>query len=201
MSVNNRLFHVAVRFFFPCLFLLLTCEFSLAGAISGKIIRVSDGDTVRLRKTSGSEYEIRLYGIDTPEMEQPFGRKSKKHTSSLVLKKRATVTVYDKDRYGRLVGVVKVGKINVNQELVENGFAWHYDKYCKETFCESWKNLEYQARTRQLGLWRDSDPTPPWEWRKKEKQHGRIFIVLEKIEHFLKQLLRLISAIEQFVDN
>ena len=76
------------------------------------------------------------------------------------------MTEYDTDSYGRTVGVVQVGGVNVNESLIKAGYARQYRKYCKAQFCIDWLQEEKNAITAQRGLWKDSDPVPPWQWRK-----------------------------------
>ena len=149
----------------PLLLVLLLLP-SLTNALTGKVISVADGDTITVLDSSNRQHKIRLYGIDCPESKQAFGNAAKKLTSSLTYKKTATVTEYDTDRYGRTVGVVQVNGVNVNEEIIRAGYAWQYQKYCKESFCGDWLNIEGQARNAKIGLWGDSDPVPPWDWRK-----------------------------------
>ncbi|RJX18482.1 MAG: nuclease [Desulforudis sp.] len=133
--------------------------------IAGRVVSVADGDTITIL-TTAKQIKIRLYGIDTPEGGQEFGQKAKQFTSSLVYGKQAEVKVYDTDRYGRTVGVVLVEGKNVNEEIIRAGYAWQFQKYCSESFCQSWRKLAEGARTQRIGLWRDKNPTPPWEWRR-----------------------------------
>ena len=137
-----------------------------AQTITGKVISVADGDTITILDEGKQQTKIRLYGIDTPEKAQAFGKKAKKFTASLTAGKQANVTVYDTDRYGRSVGVVFVNGINVNEEIIKNGYAWQYRKYCKASFCSDWLKLEEHARSFAFGLWDESNPQPPWDWRK-----------------------------------
>ena len=65
------------------------------------------------------------------------------------------------DRYGRIVGRVYVDGLDVNRELVAQGFAWVYRKYSKDA---ELLELEAEARENGLGLWADPNPIPPWEW-------------------------------------
>jgi endonuclease YncB( thermonuclease family) len=67
------------------------------------------------------------------------------------------------DRYGRIVGRVYVDEIDVNRELVAEGFAWVYRKYSNDA---ELLELETQAREKRLELWADPNPIPPWEWRR-----------------------------------
>ena len=95
--------------------------------------------------------------------------KAKQFTSSLVDGKRVGIVAYDIDKYGRTVGAVLVDGVNVNEEIVRNGYAWQYRKYCKESFWSNWIRLENAARQARVGSWHDNDPMPPWGWRKAKR--------------------------------
>jgi micrococcal nuclease len=109
---------------------------------------------------------IRLYGIDTPEKGQPHGKAAGKHLVSLIAGVAVEVESVTKDRYGRTVSIVSDCETNINQEMVQSGYAWVYCRYCDKLFCEYWIALESEAKTGKLGLWQEPDPIPPWEWRK-----------------------------------
>jgi endonuclease YncB( thermonuclease family) len=137
-----------------------------------KVIGVADGDTITVLQGK-KQYKIRLYGIDCPEKAQAYGQKAKELVSRLTFGKTVELTTYDVDKYQRIVAVVKANGVNVNEELIKNGLAWRYTKYCKASFCDDWIAKEYEARNSHIGLWRDNNPMPPWEWRhspEKEKQ-------------------------------
>lgn len=152
--------------FFFLAFLLGLPEFCLCQIITGKVVSVADGDTITILTATNQQIKIRLYGIDTPERGQEFGQKAKQFTSALVHGKLVEVKTYDTDRYGRTVGVVMIEGKNVNEEIIRTGYAWQYQKYCSEPFCQEWRKLEEGARSQRIGLWYDKNPTPPWEWRK-----------------------------------
>lgn len=57
-------------------------------------------------------------------MVKAFGKAAKNHIASLAAQKTASITPYDIDKYGRTVGVVMAGGVNVNQSLIETGYAW-----------------------------------------------------------------------------
>lgn len=154
-------------FFFIFTLLLLISSYSspLASTlITGKVVGISDGDTITVLQNN-QQFKIRLYGIDCPESGQAFGSKAKQFTSSLVFGKNVEVTVYDIDKYGRSVGVVRVDGLNVNEAILKNGFAWRYTKYCTESFCNDWKAFEEHASRQGVGLWSEKNPMPPWDWR------------------------------------
>ena len=161
--MKTRLSYVAV---FLASLLISTAIY--AQTISGKVVGVTDGDTITVVQNK-TQFEIRLYGVDTPESHQDFGNKANQFTSSLVFGKQVRVTQEDIDRYGRVVGVVYVGSTCANEEIVKNGFAWVYRQYCGKPFCSDWLRYETDARKKGIGLWSQSNPTPPWKFRRAER--------------------------------
>jgi len=141
-------------------------------SIKGQVVSVSDGDTITVLQDSG-QHKIRLYGIDSPEKKQDFGQKAKQFTSRMVFKQEVRVVAYDTDRYGRTVGVVYIGEKCLNEELVKNGLAWVYKKYCSDVFCNHWLKLEQEARANKIGLWVYDNPIPPWEFRRGGTDHSK----------------------------
>lgn len=142
---------------------------SLTWAWSGKVISVADGNTITVLHNY-NQVKVRLYGIDTPESDQAFGKEAEQFTSDMVFRKEVYVERMAKDRYGRQVGLVFVDKTLVNEELVKVGLAWVYWKYCHHPICEGWKNFQLRARMNKRGLWADPDPIPPWQFRRKKKK-------------------------------
>jgi micrococcal nuclease len=149
-----------------------------AEAILGKVVGVSDGDTITVlekpphpdsRAGTATQHRIRLFGIDAPESHQAFGSKAKQFASELVFGKQVRVVKQDIDRYGRVVGIVFVEQVCLNEELVRHGFAWVYPQYCKIALCADWSRLEAQARAAKTGLWAHTDPVAPWEFRRAKR--------------------------------
>jgi micrococcal nuclease len=152
------------------LFLAILGSASLAVAWTGRVVRVADGDTITVLKESSSSKEqvkVRFYGIDCPERKQDFGAKAKAFTSDMVFGQLVAVEDMDRDRYGRTVGLVSIHGMSLNEELISEGLAWVYPRYCEAYFCESWVEIEKKARRLNRGLWSLSSPIPPWEFRKK----------------------------------
>jgi endonuclease YncB( thermonuclease family) len=106
------------------------------------------------------QYKIRLPDIDTPERKQPFGTQANQALSELAFGKQARAVEVTVDRYGRIVGRVYVDGVDVNRELVAQGYAWVYRKYSDDA---ELLELEAQAKQKKLGLWAEPDPIPPWE--------------------------------------
>lgn len=131
----------------------------------GKVIAVADGDTMTVLTNSNEQVRIRLYGIDTPEKAQSFGTKAKQALAEMTFGKQVEILPVVKDRYGRTVAHVLIDREEVNGRMIEDGWAWVYQQYCKEAVCTQWSAWEAEARSLGAGLWADPNPTPPWEWR------------------------------------
>jgi endonuclease YncB( thermonuclease family) len=142
-----------------------------AEILSGRIVGISDGDTVTLLDANQRQYKIRLTGIDAPEKKMPFGQRSKDHLSDLIFNKDVQVETEKLDRYGRTLGKIVFDRKDINLAMINAGLAWHYKKYQQEQSASDrllYSHGEEQARFQHIGLWRDPNPTPPWDWRKGE---------------------------------
>lgn len=137
-----------------------------ADAFTGKCVGISDGDTIKVLH-NGKEERVRLYGIDSPEKGQPYGTVARKFTGDTAFGKTVTVQVKSKDRYGRTVGWVTLpsGRV-LNIELLLAGLAWWYRAYSPND--RELEQAEAYARKNKLGLWKDADPVPPWDFRRKK---------------------------------
>lgn len=144
--------------------LLLSAVPAFAETLVGKVVGVTDGDTLTLLTPEVRQVKIRLADIDTPESHQPYGTQAKKALSDLVFGESVSVEVTTIDRYGRSIGRVTANGTDVNAELVRSGAAWVYRKYSHDP---ALLLLESQARDARLGLWSlpEADQMPPWEWR------------------------------------
>jgi len=148
-----------------CLFCSSTAAQSYKSA---QVVKVIDGDSIVVNM-GAEKITVRLWGIDTPEYRQPYSKAAKKETRRLLHKKTITLEVKDRDVYGRLVALVRLGNgMLVNEELIKGGYAWVHVYYCKEAICKKWKEYEQQAQQEHLGLWREMNPVAPWVWKRKE---------------------------------
>lgn len=78
--------------------LLLSTWSASADSVSGRVIGISDGDTITVLDAQRLPRKVRLAGIDAPEMGQPFGQVSKANLSALVFNKAVTVEYTKTDR-------------------------------------------------------------------------------------------------------
>ena len=95
--------------------------------------------------------------------------KAKHITSILVFAKVVEVDPVTIDRYGRTVTFVRVGDTVVNEELMQQGLAWVFARYCDRPICERWERLEDEATQARRGLWSMSNALPPWEFRRSRR--------------------------------
>ena len=141
----------------------------VGATIQGKVTRVSDGDTVWVADVAG-KHKIRLVKIDAPESDQPYGKESTKSLSRLVYGKEVEVEWTEKDRYGRILGIIYLkrdaGKVDVNLEMVKTGNAWHYSYHDKT---QLYIDAEKEARSAKRGLWAAPDPINPYQWRRAKR--------------------------------
>lgn len=153
------------KLFLSCCMLLSTL---VAGAqtITVKVIGVSDGDTVRVLTANKENLRVRLSEIDAPESSQAFGTRSKQALSDICFGKSALISLDEQDRYGRYVSRLVCEGVDAQSHMVGIGMAWVYDRYAKD---ETLYAHQDNARAERRGLWRDANPTPPWNFRRTKR--------------------------------
>lgn len=168
------------------LLILLTGGAALAAdgtLLEGRVVAIADGDTITVLDAGKDQHRVRIAGIDAPERGQPGAQRSKESLSALVYDQPVRVQLNKRDRYGRIVGKVRVappdspcrGKPDCPMTLdaglaqITIGRAWWFRKYADEQSPEDrgqYEFAEQEARAKKAGLWRDGAAVPPWEWRK-----------------------------------
>lgn len=140
----------------------------LAASYQGRVVGISDGDTLTLLTASKTQVKVRLAEIDTPESAQPYGTRSRQELSGLVFGKDILVNSQGTDRYGRVIGRIFVDGKDVNAEMVKRGAAWVYRAYSKD---KSLLVLEAEAKSAKRGLWGlpEAQRQAPWEWRQDKR--------------------------------
>ena len=136
---------------------------------TGLVASVTDGDTIVVVDGAKRSYEIRLKGIDAPEGGQAFGDQSRQNLANLIGSEEVSVEWSKRDRYGRIVGKVSSDGRDVCLEQIKAGLAWHYKYYQSEQTPEDrtlYADAEVDARAASRGLWADSHPIPPWDFRR-----------------------------------
>mmetsp|Transcript_20225 Transcript_20225/g.20333 ORF Transcript_20225/g.20333 Transcript_20225/m.20333 type:complete len:252 (+) Transcript_20225:46-801(+) len=163
--------------------------------VTGKVVKVSDGDTFRVRHTpnmfSSTDYKgkltehtiaVRIAAVDTPETAkfgnegQVFGKASTEFTKSKVLDQKVKVKLYSKDQYGRVIGQVtykdKMFSKDLSEELLKKGLAVVYRQkgaqYGNEGL-QKWEKLESIAKKQRVGIWSKDKVELPSDYKKKVK--------------------------------
>ncbi|QPJ64891.1 MAG: hypothetical protein G3M78_05625 [Candidatus Nitrohelix vancouverensis] len=158
--------HRFSRFAAFCALILIALPFQAWGkSMTGRVVSVDAGDNITIMNDKDKLYKIRLADIDSPELKQSFGHEARKFTTELTFDKRVRVNYKVADYHGRLIGdvVLPNGKL-LNEEVVRYGYAWHYR--VKRPPSPVLSNLEYMAWKNKMGLWVETNPIPPWEFRR-----------------------------------
>ena len=143
---------------------VLATQPAFAGeTITGRVVGVSDGDTITVLDSTKTQHKIRLAGIDAPESKQAFGQASKKSLAAMVFDRDVTLDCGKTDRYRRRVCVVIVDGKDANVAQVAAGMAWWYRKYQNEQTVR--QREAYAAAEEGEGA------VPPWEWRHKNTNY------------------------------
>jgi len=117
-----------------------------------KVTRIIDGDTF---ETETGE-KVRLVGINAPEISDIFGEEAKAHLSQLI--GGQTVDLLpdhissDRDRYNRLLRYVIVNGVDINRQMIADGFAFAYLKYHFDK-AEEYKETQIAATKNHNGMW------------------------------------------------
>ena len=147
---------------------LLSLPASAFADLKGKVVRVLDGDTVEILSGQHTK-RVRLNGIDAPEKDQPYGRRSRQYLTGLIGGKQVVAVGNKEDRYGRLLATINLNNQDVNAIQVYAGMAWAY-RYQGRLTVERYGNYEQNAQSAKRGLWSLKDPIEPAKWRK-DKNH------------------------------
>lgn len=158
--------------------------------ITGKVIRVTSGDTFTVLNIVQRDYTereddtawgfgvdmdldpapdkiptiVHLAEIDAPELNQPYGPEARKALADKILGRIVRVTYAEKDRNEHLVGEVYLRDRWINQEVLAEGCGWHDKRYSDDDLLDT---AEQEAKGKHAGLWGGTQPVPPWDWRQK----------------------------------
>lgn len=176
----------------PPLLLLLAALAGFAGcttyapyrapSLPATLTAVHDGDTVTLLvETAPGKKEslrVRLWGIDAPELDQPYGPEARDHLAALI-GLEARVEIVARDVAGSVVGRVYWHAMSIPEPTdlgevqVRAGLAWwHRDSTRSGPEAKVLSTLQAEARKAKKGLWADRKPVPPWEFREQARGAG-----------------------------
>jgi len=149
--------------------LLFSTGISSAATIEGRVVGITDGDTITVLNSTRAEYKIRLSAIDAPEKMQDFGKVSKQALSNLIFNKQVTIETNNQLHRGRHIGIVYLNGEDINLNQVRNGMAWFSRKYERNLTRDDrlkYHRAEEDAIRQRLGLWKVANPIAPWDFRK-----------------------------------
>ena len=146
---------------------------AFAEDIRGKVVGITDGDTLTILDINQVQHRVRIAGIDAPERKQPFGQASRQSLAHLTFGQAIEADCYKWDRKRRICNAF-VSTKDVGLEQVRMGMAWHYKRFAREQTPEArraYAEAEDAARRSKLGLWQEgANAIPPWEWRRRGRK-------------------------------
>lgn len=148
--------------------------------LRGRAVRVTDGDTMVVEDSDGRRHKVRIVSIDAPEKGrrgragQPYAERSRQHLAQLVEDTTVHLLMHGYDDYGRVLARVRVARrgaeedVDVGLAQVCAGYAWLYELFAntlEPAEQHAYRSCQAAARNGKRGLWRSTDPVPPWVWR------------------------------------
>lgn len=150
--------------------LLLFClQSAYADTFKGYVTHITDGDTLTLVDVQKRQHKIRIDGIDAPERVQPFGSESQSNLGRLTFQKSATAECRKRDKEGLMRCKISVDGRDIGLQQIADGLAWSLQKDGHAQSSEDraiYIQAETMAKLRRSGLWSQTNPTPPWNWKK-----------------------------------
>lgn len=109
-----------------------------------RIVRVVDGDTIRVACGAGGTVPVRLAGLDTPETFRPQcaserarGRAASLHLTALVAQAdRVDLQLQGRDKYGRALGRLTLDGRDVARHMIAEGHARAYTGGRRQSWCD-----------------------------------------------------------------
>lgn len=142
------------------LFFVVVVAQAHAETLLGRAIWIHDGDTVTINAKNGTWFKVRLWGIDAPELDQPGGKEAMLELIQLIGRKTVTVSVKDRDRYGRIVGVITYRNRDINREMIQRGHARYYKQYApdQKVYADAEQTAKEKKR-RPVEIGKSADPS------------------------------------------
>ncbi|MBQ7586140.1 MAG: thermonuclease family protein [Desulfovibrionaceae bacterium] len=133
------------------------------------VMQVEDGGTIAISNWPKSEFpdsKVRLYGVRTPSVKEPFGAEARQFLNGFLPKgaKIEIQPVSNSLEDGLEEVLVQVEGHSLNYALVDEGLAWVDRRTCKSSYCRRWYLVEHNAVQARKGIWGLDLETPPWQW-------------------------------------
>jgi endonuclease YncB( thermonuclease family) len=140
--------------------------------LAATVARVGDGDSLVVALAAGGSSEVRLHGIDAPELGQAWGREARDHLRQLAAGQRVALEVKGVDPYGRQLAVAIAGAGDLGELQIAGGHAWHNVRYADEqapAVRQRYAAAERAARDGRRGLWGERAPVAPWDFKARQR--------------------------------
>ena len=161
------------KIFIAILPLLFANTLYAATILRGVCVEVLDGDTYKVKLVVDGKSVIdtvRCNGIDAPEKGQQYGDEAKECLEQLILNREVAIQFEKRDVYNRIIGKTAVktpyGNVLVEKVMLDSGCVWHFRQYSDDATLQS---IEDSAKKRKVGLWKQKNPMPPWDYRQKRR--------------------------------
>ena len=136
------------------------------------VMNIVDGDTIDVQLQSGP-IRVRIWGIDAPEHDQPYGAKAKEQLAKLIDGRDVELEPAKQTSYDRMVARVVVNGADVDAEMVKSGAAMAERRYLRQLpGGKSYRTFEQSARSAKSGMWSlpADQRIAPWQWRHKKSR-------------------------------
>lgn len=164
---------------FTCYIFLSLLAFSALSAetLTVKSLWIHDGDTFKAATSNKAVIDCRIWGIDAPELNQPWGKVSKSALIELIHQKNIRIVKHS-ESYSRSVVTVECSGKDIALELLKMGLAWHSDLHAPNM--REYAKAAEEAKKEKRGLWSDKAPVAPWIWRKRKQTQQYHSSLLQK---------------------
>jgi len=152
MGIKKKIYKTMIFIAFLLAFLILIpSSITWAEKFSTNVIAVEKGDVIKVLY-KGKTLEITLYGIDCPEISQPFGQKARQFTTRTVLNESVIIEILKQQSDTQYIGnVILLDGTILNQNLVRKGLAaWDLKNAPDDIKLES---LQLIAKDMGMGMW------------------------------------------------
>jgi endonuclease YncB( thermonuclease family) len=130
-----------------------------------KVIQVKDGDSFVIEQDS-KIYEIRLSGIDAPELSQAHGIFSQMYLSDMLYKQTIFINPIKFGKYRRIIASAFYENMCVATNLISSGNVWVYEKYAPDCVLHFWMHLQDVAQDNGYGLFKNANAIHPSKYRR-----------------------------------
>lgn len=145
---------------------LCTATLAQAWTLQGQVVAVLNGDTLRIRDEKKVQYTVRLAGVDAPEKFQAYGQRALDSLRQLAFQRY--VTVEGTGSGSPRIGQVHVEGRDIGMAQLQVGAVWYAPARAAslpQAERQAYAAAQEDAKLRRSGLWRDTQPIPPWDYR------------------------------------